>query len=132
MKLKDVREAYYFHTAKLSDVVRQLSLAGVGLIWIFRTETGKNSQEVPEALIRAAACIFLSLAFDLLHYATSAITWGLYNRRKEKSVSEEQEFKAPVWFNRIPIGLVIAKTVAMAVAYIWFILPYLFRRFAAF
>jgi hypothetical protein len=34
MKLEDVRAAYETLSGKASDLVRQLSLAGVGLIWV--------------------------------------------------------------------------------------------------
>jgi len=36
MKLKDAREIYYFYSGKTSDLVRQLGLAGIAVIWLFK------------------------------------------------------------------------------------------------
>ena len=36
MKLKDAREFYYFNSGKTSDLVRQLGLAGIAVVWIFK------------------------------------------------------------------------------------------------
>lgn len=38
MKLKDAREHYYFYSGKTSDLVRQLGLAGIAVIWLFKSD----------------------------------------------------------------------------------------------
>ena len=37
MNLKDAREHYYFHTGKVSDIVRQLGLGAIAIVWLFRS-----------------------------------------------------------------------------------------------
>jgi hypothetical protein len=63
MKLGDARAAYEALSGKASDIVRQLSLAGVGLIWLFKTGTGSPAT-LDIHLLRAALFIFLALLFD--------------------------------------------------------------------
>jgi hypothetical protein len=36
MKLQKARDTYYEYSGKLSDITRQLSFAGIAIVWIFR------------------------------------------------------------------------------------------------
>jgi hypothetical protein len=102
MKLRDARNAYEQFSGKASDLVRQLSLAGVGLIWVFRSGAGATDAPLllaPE-LLRAAVFIFLALLFDLLQYLLGTAIWGIYHRYKErKGTQESSEFLAPEQLN---------------------------------
>jgi hypothetical protein len=42
MKLDDAKSAYEVLSGNASDIIRQLSLAGVGLVWIFKSGFGTS------------------------------------------------------------------------------------------
>ena len=43
MKLERLTEIYENRTGKLSDVTRQLALAGIAIIWVFKKEIGTQT-----------------------------------------------------------------------------------------
>jgi hypothetical protein len=99
MKLGDTRAAYEALSGKTSDIVRQLGLAGVGLIWLFKTEPGSPAT-LDIHLLRVVLLIFLTLFFDFLQYLSGTTIWFLYFRHKEKQgMTEEDEFQAPTGLN---------------------------------
>jgi len=121
MKLNDARENYYFFSGKTSELIRQLGLAGIAIIWIFKRDVA-GLPKVPPELIRPLWLIALGLAFDMLQYATSTLIWGTYQRHKELAgVNENAEFKAPRWFNWPGITLITLKVVVIAFAYVYII-----------
>src|SRR5438876_8729682 len=82
MRLEDTREAYETLSGRASDIVRQISLAGIGLIWIFKS--GTTSLSIDPPLLKAVFFIFLSLLFDFLQYVLGTTIWFAYFRHKEK------------------------------------------------
>lgn len=95
MKLKDVREKYYSSTQKTSEIVRYLGLAGIGIIWMFRNQ-GSDNVSLPKELLLPAALLVIGLAFDLLHYVSGSLIWGIYNRHLERlGTKESDEFRSP-------------------------------------
>ena len=129
MKLEDVKNAYETLSGTASQIVRQLSLAGIGLIWLFKGGTAA-SPALPHPLLQAALFIFLALLFDLLQYLLGTFTWFLYFRKKERDgTAPNKEFLVPVWINWPTWFLFSLKAVCMLVAYLGFILPFLFSTF---
>lgn len=130
MILKDAREHYYFHTGKVSDIVRQLALGAIAIVWLFRT--GELSAPViPGALIYPLKLVIAGLALDLLQYAFGAALWGLYQWHKEKSgASENDEFTAPRAINWPALVCFWLKVSAIALAY-YHLLRYLAGAVAA-
>ena len=120
MKLKDCRDAYNLFSSKASDITRNLGLAGIAIIWIFR-ETNADRATVPEALIPVGIFLLFGLAFDFLQYVTATVVWGCYHRYKEQRVAEEDEFLAPRQINWATNTFFALKTIAIAMAYIGFI-----------
>jgi hypothetical protein len=130
MKLKDVREAYYFYTGKTSDIIRYLGLAGIGIIWIFRMESGDDIS-IPRILLLPTILLVIGLGLDLLQYVAGSIIWGSYNSIKEKSrIGVEEEFEAPRPINWITDILFWLKIVPVTCAYI-LILKFLFYKLFA-
>ena len=130
MKLADTRAAYEALSRKASDIVRQLSLAGVGLIWLFKTETASASI-LDIHLLRAALFIFLALLFDFLQYLSGTTIWFLYFRRKEKEgTTQIAEFEAPASINWPTWTLFYLKATLMLIAYAAYIIPFLASKFA--
>lgn len=119
MKLKDARELYYFYSGKTSDLVRQLGLAGIALIWIFKYNV-EDVPKIPEALLPPLILIVLGLALDLLQYAVATSVWGIFQRRKELSgVSDDTDFLAPKQFNWPTIIFFILKVPSIIAAYVY-------------
>jgi hypothetical protein len=124
MKLKDARDFYYFYSGKTSDLVRQLGLAGIAVVWLFKYEVD-GVPKIPEALLPPLILIVLALAFDLLQYAVATSIWGIFQRSRERSgISEDTDFLAPKQVNWSSIGFFVLKTLAVIFAYV-FLLRYL-------
>jgi hypothetical protein len=118
MRLPDARDLYYFYSGKTSDIVRQLGLAGIAVVWLFKQEVG-GAPKVSEPLLLPLALIVLGLALDLLHYAVATAIWGSYQRLKERGgVGEDDEFKAPRQLNWPGLTFFWLKVVAIATAYV--------------
>jgi hypothetical protein len=124
MNLKDARENYYAYSGKTSDIIRQLGLGGIAIVWLFHTGSA-NKLSIPLQLFLPLELIVAALVCDLLQYATAAFLWSFYHWRKERSGTLEIEtFKAPEQINWPAIFFFYAKVVLIIVAY-WHILRYL-------
>jgi MFS superfamily sulfate permease-like transporter len=124
MRLQDARELYYTYTGKTSDLVRQLGLGGIAIIWVFKYET-LATPKIPHELITPLLLIVVGLAFDLLQYGIAASIYGVFQRQKELAkVPEDADFKVPRYFNWPAITCFIIKCLAIIIAYI-FLFKYL-------
>lgn len=88
MKISDYRADYYFFTGKASEIVRQLSLAGIAVVWIFKSTDGTSFRLSTDLLIPSIAFL-VSLGFDLAQYVVAATIW-----KKHYRSLEEQEIPA--------------------------------------
>ena len=117
MKLKDARELYYFYSGKTSDLVRQLGLAGIAVIWIFKYDV-QGIPKIPQSLLPPLILIVLGLALNLLQYAVATSIWGIFQRRKEVGgIADDVDFLAPKQFNWPTIGFFVLKIVSIIAAY---------------
>jgi hypothetical protein len=127
MKLEDARGAYESLSGKASDIVRQISLAGVALVWVFRTTTSVSIPTISldPRLLRAAVFIFIALLFDFLQYLLGTIIWFVYFRYKEnKRTKASDEFLAPPQLNWPTWSLFFLKSAMMLIAYAVYIIPF--------
>ena len=134
MKLADARGAYESLSGKASDIVRQISLAGVALVWVFRTSAavGGPTISLDPRLLRAAVFIFLALMFDFLQYLCGTVIWFLYFRYKEnRGTGEATDFSAPPQLNWPMWVLFYLKSAMMLIAYAIYIIPFLISRLGA-
>lgn len=119
MKLENVREYYEYFSGKISDIVRQLGLAGIALIWVFKTEVA-GKQVIPADLMTSAKLIVMALGLDLLHYITGTIVWGSYNSIKERQgIKQDKEFLAPRKINWPALFFFWTKIFTMLAAYVY-------------
>jgi hypothetical protein len=135
MKLADAYGYYVRHSTKASDVARQLALAGLAVVWIFKTDQGGGAYAVPHALLWPSVLMMGTLACDLLQYGAAAALWGGYNRLKERQLFEEtktaktsgatnvpeakdREFLAPTWLNWPGLAFFWGKLVLVTVGYV--------------
>ena len=143
MKIKEAREEHAFYSGKLSDILRQLGLAGVAIIWVFRIES-PSGNSIPRGLMPAGIFLLAGLAADLLHYTAGTIVWDRFSRRKEKELEEirrevtptgkpfdpeEEDFAPPPYRNKWTRFFFWIKFALMTLAYIWLI-SYLVIRFS--
>jgi len=96
MKMKEARDERAFYSGKLSDIIRQLGLTGLAVIWFFSRNQLPNESGIPKWLIPAGLFILLSLAFDLLHYAAGARFWRDFIKRKDLEIRERQEIHGSI------------------------------------
>ena len=130
MKLRDIRDAYETLSGKASKIVRQLSLAGVALVWLFRSgQIDAPGLDLP--LKRAALLFFLALFLDFLQYLSGTMIWHAYFAYKESQCVElEAEVTAPAQLNWPPWIIFYVKSLTVVFAYSWYVLPFLIRKFA--
>jgi hypothetical protein len=94
LSLEQVHEAYYQATGKTSDIVRQLSFAGIGMIWILSggSLTPTRQLDIDNDLLLAGLGLVVALALDLAQYAYRSAAWGIYGRRME---NQDAVFASP-------------------------------------
>jgi hypothetical protein len=117
--LKEARDCYYETSGKASEITRQLSFAGIAVIWIFKNGPD-GDPKIPNDLILAAAIFVLALALDYMQYVVKAAIWGIYHRRKEKSLQAlgiplDSDFEFPSWFNWPSLGFFWLKIVTLLI-----------------
>ena len=117
MTLDDAKSAYEALSGKASDIMRQLGLSGIALIWIFKADTSKGPV-LDKTLIHAAVWILVAIICDFLQYALGATIWFYYFRHKEKqAINDDAPFKAPPEFNWPAWALFYLKSVLVLIAY---------------
>lgn len=122
MKLSEYQQDYYTFTGKLSDISRQLSLAGIAIIWIFKTNI-EDKIILDTSLRYAAIFIILSLAADLLQYTYQSVTWSVfYHSKKRNGNSDNDVIPSPEYLNYTSWLLFGTKVVLLIIAYIMIII----------
>ena len=128
MRISGYRQAYDAFSSKASEISRQLSLAGLALVWIFKKE-GVAQPSVPEELLLPSVLFVGSLALDLLHATYGAAAWGIFSRIQEKrKKGRDAHVSAPAWINWPSNLFFWGKIVAVAVGY-GFALVYLYSLY---
>jgi hypothetical protein len=122
MRLENLKETYDYFSGKLSDIVRQLGLAGIAIIWIFRGSS-VDRPAIPRPLVTVGIFLVLGLTLDLLHYVAATMIWGVYHTKKEIEFGEgkaakEKEFSAPRSINWVALVMFWSKTLSILLAYI--------------
>lgn len=135
MLLNDAREAYYYNSGKLGEVVRPLSLGGIALVWLFK-DTVNGSTFLASELYFAIFYLAISLGLDVLQYTYASVAWGYYHRKQEKAIlkanggdikkSGEQAFNAPIGINTPTIIFFWLKLIVFSFGY-YNIVIYLYR-----
>ena len=107
MKISELRDAYYDASGTVSDLVRKLALAGIGVIWIFRVGDKTGGITYFDAMLWPLGLFVGSLAADFLQYLYKTVVWGSLNHYywlkhkdndKEIRISEKWNWPAIVLF----------------------------------
>jgi hypothetical protein len=117
MTLKDVRESYYTFSGKASDVLRQLGVAGMGVVWVFKVQAN-GVAAIPRPLLFPALLLVTGLFLDLLQYVLASAVWGSYARILERrSTRADAAISAPAWLNWPALACFWGKVLAILWAY---------------
>ena len=114
-----MREDYEFFTGKVSEIVRQLNLAGIAIIWIFRVGKEAGGIQYSPSLKWSLGLFVLSLTFDLVQYVYQSIVWGLLNTYYfQKHQDEEKNVEVSGTWNYIALIFFWFKAAFTIFAYI--------------
>src|SRR5438045_9652594 len=101
MKLEEYRKEYYWFSTKAGDVSRQLALAGIAIVWIFKIDVAGTSA-LPNELLLPTAAFAASLTSDLLQFVWGTFIWGSFShfqKRVRKHKDADEIGDAPFYFN---------------------------------
>lgn len=129
MKLSDYRNTYYEFSGKVSDITRQLSFAGIAIIWLFRVKQ-EDFPKIPNELILPTITISLTLAFDLLQYVAATAVWGIfqwYKERQLEDLSEDPDLDSPAKLKWLQFSFFILKLFFLIFSY-YLIIVYLSKK----
>jgi nucleoside permease NupC len=129
-KLQDFLDDVYLYSENASTVNRQLSFAGIAILWIY-----KNPENSPVVLVSELVLPLLlwviSLGLDLIQYLFGTIAWLIFFERKEKKFNSKDlknpnNLTSPIWITRTIDVIFVFKCLTNIVAYcelIKFFLP---------
>ncbi len=83
MKLEQYKKEAHEFQSLASGLVRQLALAGIALIWIFKIDKPVDHL-IPNECYCPLLLFVLTLGFDFLQYFIPSIIWMNFFRRQEK------------------------------------------------
>lgn len=121
MKLKDYKNTYEYFSGKLSDICRNLSFMGFGVVWILIGGIENlKPDKIPFALKLVLIGLVLSLLMDVLHYTYQTIVWYYYFRHLEKRDGTDSDVKltAPIWIAGVAWILFGLKILLMFISYV--------------
>lgn len=125
LKLADIRDNKEYYEGKTSDLVRQLSFAGLGLIWILKDVNNM----LPRMLILAAIFIIITLFLDILQYIASSVIWGRVFRAYDRSNKQlDDECKVYSLVNTLGYVCFWAKVMSLTISYVT-VFRFLYERF---
>lgn len=119
MDLADYRQTYYDASGKASDNARNLALAGLAIVWIFRT--GDTNPLLPRTLLTPLVLLAAALASDLAQYVAGTLVWGIYYSHLERKFNgrdPDPGFRHPRVLNWPALLFFWLKIVLVGAAYI--------------
>lgn len=115
--VKDIRDDYYLFSGKVSDITRQMALAGIAIIWIFRINNGVEIKIASEFLFPLFVFIG-ALVADIGQYIYQTLSCYFFYRGKEKGgASLDTEVVFPVNRNTLSWIFFTIKVVLMIMGY---------------
>jgi len=114
MKIDEGWNVYFERSAKVSDIVRQLGLSAIAVVWIFNPEKNRVEPRLQATLY----LIIVALACDLLQYVSASVAWGLHTKFQEhRGVDSNADYEVPNWLNWPATAFWVAKVVLVCIAY---------------
>jgi hypothetical protein len=125
MKLSYIRDLFDNRSVKASDIARQLGLAGIAVIWIFKADS-KTRYSLPVELYKPLYLFCFGLLSDLFQYIYASIAWGIVLSKSGKQ-NDDDEVNVPGWINVPTWSLFVAKIVFLLIGY-YFLLLFVIGR----
>jgi preprotein translocase subunit Sec61beta len=127
VKVKDYQDCYYEYSGKVSEIGRTLSLAALGLIWIFKLDD-PNAIKLDPQLVKAALWIVLTLSLDLIQYVYLTYAWWFVSYRYEKKYGHDAEnLRHSRWLPGIGEIIFFMKIATLSIGY-WTLGGFLWGR----
>ena len=82
MTLDEIWKQYETYSKAASDSARQLSLAGIAVVWLFKVESGQTVHLEWSTLV-AGACFVASLGCDLLQLISGTLVYFFLGKYRE-------------------------------------------------
>jgi hypothetical protein len=90
---------YEFYTGKTSEINRTFALAGIAIIWIFKTTDSKGQYNIPIELLAPLKWFIFALLLDLFHYFVGGLIWWRYFKYYEKKKVSANKKANPIYPN---------------------------------
>jgi hypothetical protein len=119
MKLEQYKKDAHEFQGLASGLVRQLALAGIALIWIFKIDK-PIEHLLPNECYWPLLIFVLTLGFDFLQYFIPSIIWMFFFRYHEKknNGNVEIELKAKKIYSVPGYFFYIGKVILLFIGYI--------------
>ena len=123
MKIQEILDAHYEASATTSELSRNLSFAGIAVIWVLKVGEQTGGISYAPALILPLFFFVFSLASDLFQYVYKTIIWGILNKIYwEKFKDNEHDVDVSEWVNTPTNILFLVKIVSVGVGYVTLLL----------
>jgi hypothetical protein len=124
MKLSEYKKVYENLSAKASDISRNLSFAGIAIVWIFRQEV--NGKINISTCLKFGLLFFVfSLLFDISQYLYGSILWKWFYFKHENNLDnleEDPEVFGKASYNYLTNFMYYSKILLLMVGYIFIII----------
>lgn len=129
MTLKEIREDYVRYSSNVSELSRNLSYAGIGIIWLFKQSISNDSVQttfmnsIPSELRLPLVLFVIALVIDILQYFLQTTIWYFYylknksKRKQTNGVEDTINLQEPEWLNILPWLFWLGKFLLVIVAY---------------
>lgn len=117
MKLEEIRKGYEETSGTFSSSVRNLSISGIAIAWLFMTR--EIVSEKSTLLLIALGLFVLTLFIDLIqNFILSLIWYKFYKKKVNEGKREEEEANEPEDNNRLAWVLYVVKFLTLFIGYI--------------
>ena len=129
MKLVEYRDDFYHFTKEISYLTRNLGLAGVAIVWLFKVDVNETHQyKLSNDFYWSLFFFICTLALDFLHYAIQAATWAIfYYVNKARGVNDDQDVIRQNYLVVLPWVLFALKVISVVIAF-WLLFNALFKN----
>lgn len=119
MELKNYREKSYKYTEKASEIARSMMLAGIGIIWIIRTDKSDLTLSDPE-LLYPLTIMAITLIIDFVQYLLGGTIWISFYKHHEKTGKKDTDdvLNTKKWRTDILYAIYYLKFTLTIIAYL--------------
>lgn len=125
--LDQIHEAYFDYSSKLGNRAVALSLSGLAIVWVFKTD-GAEGPWLSGELLWPSVFFVAAVALDLFQTAFGVFAFGMLSRRHELDANGERWTKYPAWIDWPTVLMFYGKFVTCVIGYI-LLLAFVFGRF---